>query len=117
MKKIFLATVLFLTGCSCICPTTPVRVISNERDTSIYYNNEYIGADSTYVVLRSKDIKRATIRGEKKGCQTQILKPMYRFDWSVINIIDFRNIARLLTWDVYEAEPTKDMYNVTPKCY
>ncbi len=116
MKKIFIASLLFLSGCSCICPNIPVRAISNEKNTNIYYNNEYVGADSTYVILRNKNIDKAQLTGEKKGCQTTTLPVEYRFDWSVVNIIDLRNIARILTWDVYEAEPGKDLYNLTPKC-
>lgn len=116
MKKLLLTSLLLLSGCSCICPNTPVRAISNEKNTNIFYNQEYIGADSTYVLLRNKGIDKAKLVGEKKGCQTTVLPVEYRFNWGVLNIVDLRNIGRLLTWDVYEADPSKDLYNLTPKC-
>ena len=118
MKK-FLTTaslVLLLAGCSCICPTNPVQVISNEKNTNIYYNGEYIGADSTYAIFKNKDVETATIRGEKKGCEKTVLPVQYNFDMSVLNIVDLRNIVRLLTWDVYTVDKSKILYNVTPRC-
>jgi len=114
--KIAMACVLFLTGCSCLCPTAPVRVISNEKNTNIYYNDEFVGSDSTYVILRNRDIDKAKITGEKKGCRTTSLSPEYLFDWQVINILDIRNIARILTWQVYKVDYSRDLYNITPRC-
>lgn len=116
MKKILLLCLLFLSGCSCICPAYPVRVTSSEKGTNIYYDEEFIGSDSSYIVLRNKGIDKAKITGEKKGCKTTTLSPLYKFDWGVLNIIDLRNIARLLTGNVYIADTTKDLYNVTPRC-
>lgn len=116
MKNFFLASLLLLAGCSCICPAEPVRVISNEKGTDIYYNEEYLGSDSTYALLRNKNVRESTLSGEKKGCTTQTLPVEYGFDLSVLNVFDLRNVIRLLTWDVYIVDDSKNMYNVTPKC-
>lgn len=110
------AGVVVLAGCSCICPTNPAQIISNEKNTNIYYNGEYIGADSTYAILKNTGVEKATIRGEKKGCETTVLPVSYNFDMSTLNILDLRNIVRLLTWDVYTVDKSKNIYNVTPRC-
>lgn len=118
MKKILiLVFTAALAGCSCICPSgSPVRVISNEKNTNIYYNGEYLGADSTLVAIRNKHIENAIISGEKKGCKTTEIKPEYVFDIGVLWILDLRNIVRLFDWDVYRLSDPRDIYNVTPKC-
>ena len=116
MKKILLATVLILSGCSCICPVQPVHVMSNEKNTNIYYNNEFIGADNTYAVLRNKNVEKSYFKGEKKGCETQVINIEHHFDFGVLNIFDLRNVFRLLAWDVYRVDRDKKIYNVTPRC-
>lgn len=116
MKKTILAAVLLLCGCSCLCPNTPARVISNEKGTNIYYNNEFIGSDSTYAVLRNKNADNSFLQGQKKGCTPKTLAVEYRFDLGVFNLFDLRNWVRLLTWDVYIVDGNKDLYNVTPDC-
>lgn len=117
MKKIFIACFCaFLGACTCICPSQPVRVISNEKHTDIYYNNELLGSDSTYAILQNKGVEKATLSGEKRGCETTKLPVQHNFDYGVLNIFDVRNIVRLISWDVYEVDTSKDLYNVTPKC-
>ena len=116
MKKYLALFCCLITGCSCICPTEPVRVISNEKDTKIYYNGEYIGTDSTFAILRNKNIDKSYLAGEKKGCAAKIIQPDYSFDLSTLWILDLRNLVRLLSWDVYKIDDSRNLYNVTPKC-
>lgn len=117
-KQLLIAAFLcsFLSGCSCICPTNPVRIISNEKNTNIYYNGEFIGSDSTFAALKNKNVDKSIISGEKRGCTTTTLPVSYVFDMGVFNVVDPRNIVRLLTWDVYIVDKDKDLYNVTPRC-
>lgn len=116
MKKLIIISILFLSGCSCICPSAPTRVVSNEKGTNIYYNEEFIGSDSTYAILRNKNANKSTLTGEKKGCTTKIIPVEYHFDLGALNIFDLRNWVRILTWNVYEVDRDKDLYNVTPNC-
>lgn len=118
MRQLLITSVLCiaLSGCSCICPTNPVRIVSNEKNTNIYYNGEFIGSDSTFAILKNYNVEKSTVSGEKKGCTTTTLPVSYGFDMSVLNIVDLRNVVRLLTWDVYIVDKSKDLYNVTPRC-
>ena len=117
MKKIFIViAILALGGCSCVCPRQPIRVVSNESNTKIYLNDEYQGTDSTHVFIPNKGVSTALLKGDKKGCHIQEMPVEHLFDYGVLNILDFRNIGRIFTGNVYVVDESKNFYNITPRC-
>lgn len=118
MKKLYIFCALaFLTGCTAhTYPEKTIIAVSNEKNTNIYLNEEYQGSEQANLRIMNKESKNAFVYGKKKGCQTSKLKIAYKFDMGVFWLLDLNNIPRLLTWNVWEVDEDKSLYNVTPDC-
>lgn len=99
-----------------MCPGQPIYVNSNENDTKLYLNDEYIGTNTTVAFVQNKKSGESYFKGSKYGCNDKSIQVEHNFDWSVFYVLDLRNVARLVTWNVYEVDYEKDRYNVTPIC-
>ena len=120
MKKIFiLCAVLILSACATGKKETElVTLLSYEKYTDIYINNELVGISHTQTKLPYKDIRNITISGKKKGCKTTELKAEYEFDYPML--LNPTNILyvpeKYFTWDWWRPSKSKVLYNVTPIC-
>lgn len=61
-------------GCASIFQGTSENIIvrSEERDTKLYINDEYIGTDSGVATVSKKKLKNSFIRASKQGCKDTI---------------------------------------------
>lgn len=118
MKKIVaLSSILLLASCTAHnYPEKSIYAVSNEKNTSIYLNEEYQGSETASLRIMNKESKDAYVYGKKKGCQASKLKIAYKFDMGVFWLLDLNNIPRLLTWNVWKVDEDKSLYNVTPMC-
>lgn len=124
MKKIFiLFALVFLSGCASMFSGTKETILvrSEEKDSNIYLNNEYIGRDSAIAIISKKKLKNSTIRVEKKGCEPTNKKIETKFDATTLLgcFLDFCIVSVLvvdgmLTGAINEATQTN--YFVTPVC-
>lgn len=120
MKKIFLlVAVLGLTACATGRKETEiVTLLSYEKYTDIFINNELVGISHTQTKLPYKNIKNTIISGRKKGCKTTELKAEYEFDYPMLfnptNILYVPE--KYFSWDWWRPSKQKVMYNVTPVC-
>lgn len=115
MKKyIFLFCVLL---CGCTSNNDLVTVLSYEKNTDIYLNNELVGINHTQIQLPDRNVKKAKLYGKKQGCQTAVLDINYEFDTNMLlnpfNLIFAPD--KYFTWDWWRAGD-KQLYNVTPIC-
>ncbi len=120
MKKIYiLAAVLALSGCANSKNDTRnvVTLLSYEKYTDLYINNELQGINHTQAKLPYKGIKNATLRGEKKGCKTAVLSPDYEFDTPMLlNPFNLLYVPeKYFAWDWWRPS-NKDVYNLTQNC-
>ena len=118
MKKyIFLFSILL---CGCATSKTNsnvVTILSYEKYTDLYVNDELVGINHTQTRLPHKNIKNTKIYGKKQGCQTVELKADYEFDTPMLlNPFNLLYVPeKYFTWDWWRAGD-KDLYNVTPIC-
>jgi hypothetical protein len=84
MKKSIIAVTLvvstLVTGCSSMFKGTTqvVNIRSNEEGAKLYVNEQYMGKDrATYTFKKNKNY---VLRAEKKGCETNTIKPEKTFD-------------------------------------
>ena len=78
MKKfIFLFSILL---CGCASNNDLVTVLSYEKNTNIYLNEELVGISHTQIKLPDRNIKNTKLYGKKNGCQTTVLNVNYEFD-------------------------------------
>ena len=115
MKKfIFLFSILL---CGCASNNDLVTVLSYEKNTNIYLNEELVGISHTQIKLPDRNIKNTKLYGKKNGCQTTVLNVNYEFDTSMIlnpfNLLFAPD--KYFTWDWWRAGD-KSLYNVTPIC-
>lgn len=118
-KKYILAAILFLSGCAVgkNDAETLTTLLSYEKYTDIYVNDELQGINHTQARLPYKGIKTTTIEGRKKGCKTAVLKPEYEFDTPMLlNPFNLLYVPeKYFAWDWWRPAK-KDIYNVTPIC-
>lgn len=119
MKKLILASILILSACA----TGPkdsevVTILSYEKYTDLYVNDELVGINHTQTRLPYKNIKNTKIYGKKEGCQTAELNAEYEFDTPML--LNPANILyvpeKYLSWDWLRPSEGKTLYNVTPIC-
>ncbi|MBQ8671604.1 MAG: hypothetical protein IJ525_03680 [Alphaproteobacteria bacterium] len=120
MKKIYLiAAVLTLFGCanSENDAKNLVTLLSYEKYTDLYMNNELQGINHTQAKLPYKGIKNTILEGRKKGCKTAILHPDYEFDTPmVLNPFNLFYVPeKYFSWDWWRPA-RRDLYNLTPIC-
>ena len=119
MKKILILTILFLTGCATGRDEVELTtLLSYERNTDIFINNELAGVSHTQVKLPYKGIKNVVITGKKKGCKSTELRAQYDFDyWMLLNPFNVLYVPdKYFNWDWWKPSQSKILYNVTPIC-
>ena len=119
MHKILLSLTVLLLCSGCVSqkyPPEPIRAISNIEGTKIYLNDEYQGTDSTVLYILQKKSSTSYVRGIHKNCEKKEIQIEHVFDFSVLNVLDLRNIGRILTGNWWIVDTDKDLYNVTPDC-
>lgn len=120
MKKCFLILSIFvLSACATGRQEAElVTLLSYEKYTDIYVNNELVGISHTQTKLPYKGIKETVISGKKKGCKTTEVRASYEFDYPML--INPANILyvpeKYFSWDWWRPSKSKVMYNVTPIC-
>ncbi len=121
MKKIYLlvAVILAVTGCANNenNARNVATLISYEKYTDLYMNNELQGINHTKATLPYKGIKDTVLEGRKKGCKSVTLKPSYEFDTPMLlNPFNLLYVPeKYLAWDWWRPA-YKDVYNLTPIC-
>lgn len=120
MKKIYiLVAVLILSGCATAkdSPKTLTTLLSYEKYTDLYVNNELAGINHTQIFLPYKGIRETTLEGRKKGCKSTIIKPEYEFDSPMLlNPLNILYVPeKYFAWDWWRPA-SKDLYNLTPVC-
>lgn len=117
MKKIALFFVcLALCGCVHEYNQKDIYAVSNEKNTNIFLNDEYQGAETAKLHILNKNAKESYVTGEKKGCKPAKMQIIYKFDPTIFWILNPYNIYRLITWQPWIVDEGKTLYNVTPRC-
>lgn len=115
MKNLAILSFLML----CACTTTPVSntvtIISYEKDTNIYKNDELIGRDATQTELYDKGIQNVIFKGVKKGCVPAVVRAEYEFDTDVLYPYYPENWVRWINGNWYK-KTEKRTYYLTPIC-
>ena len=114
-KLIILSTALLLSACTSLSSNDIVTVISYEKNTDIYKNDEMIGISHTQVALRNSGIQRVVFKGVKKGCIPAVIPAEYEFDISTLNVANPYNWSRWVNGNWYK-KTDKKTYFVTPVC-
>lgn len=119
MKKLLLATILLLTGCATSNKDSEVvTILSYEKYTDLYVNDELVGINHTQTRIPVKNIKETKIYGKKEGCQTVSVNAEYEFDTPML--LNPANILyvpeKYLDWNWWRPSTGKTLYNVTPVC-
>ena len=71
MKKYILLSMFLLSACATNkTNSNVVTILSYEKYTDIYVNDELVGINHTQVQLPYKNIKNTKIHGKKRGCKT-----------------------------------------------
>lgn len=120
MKNFYILTaILLLAGCANNKNDSRnvVTLLSYEKYTDLFINNELQGINHTQAKLPYKGIKDTTLEGRKKGCKTTILKPEYEFDTPMLlNPFNLLYVPeKYFAWDWWRPA-RKDVYNLTPIC-
>ncbi len=120
MKKFYILTaLLFIQSCATseIDTRNLTTLLSYEKYTDLYINDELQGINHTQVKLPYKNIKNAVLEGRKKGCKTVALKPDYEFDTPMLlNPLNILYVPeKYFAWDWWRPAK-KDIYNLTPIC-
>ena len=120
MKKLYILTaILLLSGCATgkDDSKTLTTLLSYEKYTDLYINNELQGINHTQARLPYKGIKNTTLEGRKKGCKSVVLKPDYEFDTPMLlNPFNLLYVPeKYFAWDWWRPA-RKDVYNLTPIC-
>ena len=119
-KTIYAISILFfLTACATGKNDSGlVTLLSTEKNTNIYINEELVGVQYTQTKLPYRNIRNTVIEGRKKGCKTTTVKPDYEFDSPML--LNPTNILyvpeKYFSWDWWKPNPDKTLYNVTPVC-
>ena len=124
MKKIFiLFSILTLSACASMFSGTNENFIirSEDDDTKLYFNSEYIGKGTGHITVSKKNIKNAIIRAEKKGCTPAIKRVETKIDPTTFLgcLIDFCVFTVLaVDWGATGAinEAIQTNYLITPTC-
>ena len=116
MRKITFLFCILLCGCA-TKKNDVITILSYEKYTDLYVNNELVGINHTQVQLPNKNIRKTKLYGKKQGCNTTELSVDYKFDASMIynpfNLLYAPE--KYLSWDWWKAGD-KYLYNVTPIC-
>ena len=109
------------TGCASIFngSTQVVNIRSNDADTKLYVNEQYMGKESTVYTFKKKE--NYVIRAEKDGCKANIVTPEKSFDpttllgilidWGLISILVVDGAATG-AWQEF----TSTSYVIDPEC-
>ena len=94
---------------------------SEDDNTKLYFNNEYIGKGSGSITVSKKNLKNAMIKAEKKGCRTTLKKIETKIDPTTFLgcLIDFCIFTVFVVdWGATGAinEAIQTDYLVTPIC-
>ena len=120
MKKyLILASVLFVCGCATSNKNGDiVTLLSYEKNTDIFVNNELVGITHTQTKLPYKKANKTVLEGRKKGCKTTTLQANYDFDYMMIlNPFNLLYVPeKYFSWDWWKPSEDKTLYNVTPVC-
>jgi uncharacterized protein YceK len=104
MKKSIIAVSLVITtllaGCSSMFngTTQVVNIRSNEEGAKLYVNEQYMGKDrATYTFKKNENY---VLRAEKKGCESNTIKPEKAFDpTTLLGILIDYGIVSILVVD------------------
>lgn len=119
MKKYILLSMFLLSACATNkTNSNVVTILSYEKYTDIYVNDELVGINHTQVQLPYKNIKNTKIHGKKRGCKTTSIDVEYEFDTPMLlNPLNILYVPeKYFSWDWFRHSDTKNMYNVTPYC-
>lgn len=124
MKKIFiLFSILVLSACASMFSGTKENIVirSEDRETKLYLNNEYLGKGVAVTTISKKKLKNATITAEKKGCKSTIRHIETKIDPTTFLgcFVDACLITVLaVDWGITGAvrEATQTDYFITPIC-
>ncbi len=120
MKKIcFILAFLFVSACANNKDSARnvATLISYEKYTDLYMNNELQGINHTQIKLPYKGIKNTVLEGRKKGCKSIIIKASYEFDVPMLlNPFNLLYVPeKYFSWDWWRPD-NKEVYNLTPSC-
>ena len=120
MKKMLIFLVLMIAGCANNAndPQNVVTLLSYEKYTDLFINNELQGINHTQAKLPYKGIKNTVLEGRKEGCKTATLRPEYEFDTPMLlNPLNILYVPeKYFSWDWWRPAYGKDVYNLTPVC-
>lgn len=118
-KLCLIAIILTITGCANNKDDgrNITTLLSYEKYTDIYMNNELQGINHTQAKLPYKGIRDTIIEGRKKGCKSAILKPDFEFDTPMLlNPLNILYVPeKYFAWDWWRPAQ-RDLYNLTPIC-
>ncbi len=121
--SLILSAVMLLTACASMFSGTKEHILirSEEKDSKIYLNDEYLGTDNAIAVISKKSLPDSVIRVSKKGCRDSFR----RIDTKVNGLtflglpLDFGIFSILIIdWGVTGAvrEATQTNYFISPIC-
>lgn len=115
MKKIILSTFFLLCACSTAPVDNTITIVSYEKDTRIYKNEELLGKDSVQTQIPDKGVQNVIFKGVKKGCEPAIMRAEYEFDTDTLYPYDPENWVRWINGNWYK-KTEKRVYYLTPIC-
>lgn len=119
MKKAFLLITLFLCGCAASPSNTGVvELISYEKYSDLYINNELVGISHTQAQLPYKGIKETKLSAKKDGCEPVEVNAVYEFDSPMLlNPFNLLYVPeKYFSWDWWRPAKSKHTYYLTPIC-
>ncbi len=119
MKKYILIFMMGLTGCASSSNNIkPVSIISYEKYTDLYVNDELVGISHTQIQLPYKNADKTTITAKKQGCESITVNAEYEFDTPMLlNPFNVLYVPeKYFSWDWWRPAEYKTTYFVTPVC-
>ena len=121
MKKILFFMMFLLSGCASIFSGTKETFVINstEKDSKIYFNEEYIGDTAATITVSKKRLPDAIIKVTKEGCNDTVRHIETKFN--ALTLLGFPvwpiNIL-LIDWGLTGAirEATQTSYIINPIC-
>lgn len=123
MKKILFLVVFLATGCASMFSGTKETILVNstEKDSKIYFNDEYIGNTAASVTVSKKKLNDSYIRVSKSGCDDTLRHIETKFN--SLSILDFFIDFGIVTFFVIDwglngaiREASQTSYIVAPNC-
>lgn len=123
MKKILILAVFLVAGCASMFSGTKETILVNstEKDSKIYFNEEYIGNTAASVTISKKKLNDSVIRVSKAGCDDTLRHVETKFNG--LSILDFFIDFGIVTFFVVDwglngaiREAAQTSYIVAPNC-